>query len=86
MRTFKKFERRLLTIMKTRSGLLVASIVAVAVLFVSAGIYAAAGAPDDIKMENKAYAKHKKGIVTFSHKKHSEDYAKTNKDFHLFYL
>lgn len=29
---------------------------------------------DVIKMENKAYTEHKKGIVEFSHKKHAEDY------------
>jgi len=29
---------------------------------------------DVIKMENKAYSKHKKGIVLFTHKKHTVDY------------
>ncbi len=30
--------------------------------------------PETIKMENPAYAKHKKGIVTFNHAKHSKEY------------
>ncbi|MCP4107762.1 MAG: cytochrome c3 family protein [Desulfobacteraceae bacterium] len=33
-------------------------------------------------MDNKAYEKHKKGIVQFTHKKHAEDYAKANPDFY----
>ena len=37
-------------------------------------IYAGTTVPDVIKMENKAYTEHKKGIVEFSHKKHAEDY------------
>ena len=54
--------------------LLVSAIVGIAVLVVTAGIYAGTTVPDVISMENKAYDKHKKGIVQFSHKKHSTDY------------
>jgi len=43
-------------------------------LFCAVGIYAGTKADDVIKMENKAYSKHKKSIVTFSHKKHATDY------------
>ena len=43
------------------------------VCFVAATAFAA-GVPEVIKMETKGYKKHKKGIVTFSHKKHSVDY------------
>lgn len=60
--------------MKKMPGLLIGSIIAVAALFASAGIYATAVAPDDIKMENKAYSGHTRSIVTFSHQKHSENY------------
>jgi len=45
------------------------------------GIFAGSDVPDEIKMENAAYDKHTKGIVTFSHKKHSEEYAKQFPDF-----
>ena len=54
--------------------LLLLAIIASATLFFVAGIYAAA--PDIIRMENKAYEKHKKGIVEFNHKLHAEDYVK----------
>jgi len=49
-------------------------IAAIAVLSIVPGLYAGTEAPDVIKMENKAYAKHKKGIVDFTHKKHADDY------------
>ena len=54
--------------------LLIAVIVGISLLFITAGIYAGTKVPDVIKMENKAYKKHKKSIMTFSHKKHIEDY------------
>lgn len=54
--------------------LIVMAVFGIAVLFAATGIYAGTTAPDVIKMDNKAYSKHKKGIVTFSHKKHVEDY------------
>ena len=44
------------------------------VLFAATAIYAGTTVSDVIKMDNKAYTKHKKGIVVFSHKKHSEEY------------
>jgi len=54
--------------------LLIAVIVGISALFVTAGIYAGTKVPDVIKMENKAYKKHKKSIMMFSHKKHIEEY------------
>ena len=54
--------------------LLIAVIVGISALFITASIYAGTNVPDMIKMENKAYKKHKKSIMTFSHKKHIEDY------------
>ena len=54
--------------------LLIAVIVGISALFITAGIYAGTNVPDVIKMENKAYKKHKKSIMTFSHKKHIEEY------------
>lgn len=50
------------------------SVVLTAILF-AAVAFAASTVPEVIKMENKAYKKHKKGIVTFTHKAHSLDYA-----------
>ncbi len=52
----------------------------IAVLFISVGIYAGTSVPDIIKMDNKAYEKHKKSIITFTHKQHSEAYATANPD------
>jgi len=46
----------------------------VAGIFITAGLYAGTNVPDVIKMDNKAYKKHKKGIATLSHKKHIEEY------------
>ena len=60
--------------MKKRNILLVAGFTGFVFLLVSAGIYAGTTVPDVIEMNNKAYAKHSKGIVKFSHKKHSTDY------------
>jgi hypothetical protein len=43
-------------------------------LFLSVGILIAADVPDQVLIENKGYAKDKKGPVKFNHKKHSADY------------
>ncbi|OQY02446.1 MAG: cytochrome C [Desulfobacteraceae bacterium 4572_130] len=42
--------------------------------FASNSLYAGTKVEDSFKMKAKEYKKHKKGIVTFSHKKHSTDY------------
>ena len=57
-----------------KKTLLFSVVFVVAAGFLAAGIYAGTTVQDVIKMENKAYAKHKKGIVEFSHKKHATDY------------
>ncbi len=57
-----------------KKNLLIIAIVAMASLFLAAGIYAGTAFVDNIKMENKIYSAHTKGIVDFSHKKHTEDY------------
>jgi hypothetical protein len=56
-------------------------VVALATLFVAGGIYAAA-VPDVIPLEDKAYKKHKKGVVKFEHKKHWDAYAKEYPEFY----
>ncbi len=53
---------------------LVAGVAVVMMLSSAPGLSAGTEIADVIKMENKAYAKHKKGIVTFTHKKHVEEY------------
>ncbi|MBL0731279.1 MAG: cytochrome c3 family protein [Desulfosarcina sp.] len=53
---------------------LVVGIAVVAVLSIVPGLYAGTEVSDVIRMDNKAYAKHKKGIVDFTHKKHVEEY------------
>ena len=60
--------------MKRRSILLFATIFGFAVMYAATGAFAGTHVDDIIKMENKAYAKHKKGIVEFSHKKHNAEY------------
>jgi hypothetical protein len=59
----------------------VAVIVALATLFIAAGIYAKA-VPDVIPLQDPAYEKHKKGVVQFEHKKHWDDYAKDYPEFY----
>jgi len=59
----------------------VTMVVALATLFIAGGIYAAA-VPDVIPLEDKAYKKHKKGVVKFEHKKHWDDYAKEYPEFY----
>jgi hypothetical protein len=63
-----------------KKNLLTVAVVAIAMLFVAAGIYAAC--PEIIKMDNKAYEKHKKGIVDFNHKLHGEVYAEQYPDLY----
>ena len=57
-----------------KSLLLIPIVVGIAILLSFAGIYAGTAVQDMIKMENKAYSKHTRSIVLFSHKKHEDDY------------
>ena len=56
-------------------------IIGVAILFVSAAIYAKP-APDVIPLQDPAYKEHKKGVVQFEHKKHWDDYSKAYPEFY----
>ena len=58
----------------SKRSLMVMVIAGVAALFIASAVYAGTTVQDMIKMENGVYAKHKKGIVDFSHKKHNETY------------
>ncbi|MBF0225842.1 MAG: cytochrome c3 family protein [Desulfobacterales bacterium] len=53
---------------------LLVGVMLLACFFVVNALYAGTKVSDVIKMENKAYKKHTKPIVDFSHKKHNEDY------------
>ena len=68
--------------MNRKSILLMIIIVGMATVFAATGIFAGTKVKDDVKMENKAYKKHKKGIVVFSHKKHAEGYKDKNLEFY----
>ena len=59
--------------MKKRS-LLVLGVAALSMVFLFGVVYATQQAPDNIVMESKVYAKHKKALVNLSHKKHNVDY------------
>jgi len=59
----------------------VSVVVALATLFIAAGIFAKA-APDVIPLQDPAYKEHKKGVVKFEHKKHWDDYSKEYPEFY----
>jgi hypothetical protein len=64
-----------------KKHLITTVIIGVAILFVSAAIYAKS-APDVIPLQDPAYETHKKGVVQFDHKKHWDDYSKEYKDLY----
>lgn len=61
---------------------IIATIAIIATLFITTGIYAGKEVKDEIKMENKAYDKHTKGIQTFTHKKHMKEYAEKHPELY----
>ena len=67
-----------------KKGLLVltALVFSVACVFSMVG---AADAPENIEMKSPVFKKHKKAIVTLSHKKHAEDYKIACADCHHHY-
>ncbi len=64
---------------------LVLTAVALGVVFIFALAYATQQAPDTITMESKLFSKHKKSLVTLSHKKHNVDYKIGCADCHHVY-
>jgi hypothetical protein len=60
----------------------IAVISGIAALFLVGGILAGTDVSDVITLKNKAYKKHKKGIVEFTHKKHQNDYATQYPEFY----
>jgi Class III cytochrome C family len=63
-----------------RKKIAIAAVVAVACLFLAGGIYAKVA--DVLKIDMKGYDKVTKGEVQFSHKKHSEEFAKQYADIY----
>ena len=70
--------------MKKRS-LLVLPAAVMGLLFFFTLVYAAQQVPDTVEMNSKVYAKHKKSLVTLSHKKHNVDYKIGCADCHHVY-
>jgi hypothetical protein len=68
--------------MNSRPWIVISVIVGLACLYAAQGVMAGIGTRDEIRMENSAYEKHTKGIVVFSHQKHSETYAGQFPDFY----
>ncbi len=64
--------------MNKKPLLLLSIAVGIAIILATTGIQAGTEIPDEIQMDHKAYKKHKKSIVLFTHKKHSEEYATDN--------
>lgn len=57
-----------------RGKLITKGLIVIASLFFAGSLFAGTQVADVVKMDNPAYKKHKKQIVTFSHKKHNEQY------------
>jgi len=68
--------------MKLKTLFFTLTLVGIACVFLAGGIQAGTQVADVIPMDNPAYEKHTKGIVQFSHKKHSADYGGTCGDCH----
>jgi cytochrome c553 len=64
-----------------KKHLLVSGIIAIVTLCIAAGIYAK-DVPEMIELNDPAYEKHKKSIVTLSHQKHQTEYAKQYPEFY----
>ncbi len=68
--------------MKKKTTLIGILVAGVAFLFVAAALQAGTTVSDVIKMQNKIYESHEKGIVEFTHKKHFTDYGAGCGDCH----
>ncbi len=66
--------------MNKKSLSLIVAVVGGLLIFTAMGLYAGTEVKDIVTMDNKAYAKHKKGIVAFTHEKHQAEYAKKHPD------
>lgn len=63
---------------------IIAAVTVIVMFFIGNGLYAKMASKefkDVIKMDNKAYGEHTKGIVTFTHEKHTKEYAEKYPEF-----
>jgi len=67
-----------------KQSLLILTVTAIAVVFLFSVGYATDPA-DTMTMNSKVYKKHKKVLVTFTHKKHNVDYKNACADCHHVY-
>jgi len=58
--------------------LIITTLAGIAFLIIAGGIYAGTQDADEIRLENKAYTKHKEAVVTFKHRKHQTEYKEKN--------
>ena len=68
-----------------KKSMLVLSVAALSVVFLFAVVSATQQAADTMTMESKLFPEHKKGLVTFTHKKHNVDYKIPCADCHHVY-
>jgi hypothetical protein len=54
--------------------LVLITVLMISAIFLSTGLYAGTKVKNVIPLNNKAYKKHKKAIVQFTHEKHTTDY------------
>ena len=65
-----------------KKSLILTGVIVVCSLFLVAGLYAGTEVKEMIRLESPEYEKHTKGIVEFSHTKHSADYAKKSPELY----
>ena len=68
-----------------KGSLLVLAVAALSVVLLFTVVYATQKAHDNITMESKVFKKHKKALVTLTHKKHNVDYKIVCTDCHHVY-
>jgi hypothetical protein len=61
---------------------IIAMVTVIATFLIVDGVFAGKEVKKVIKMDNKAYGKHTKGIVTFDHMKHAKEFAKKHPDLY----
>jgi len=67
-----------------KKSTLTLSLISAGILTIVSALYAA-DVPDRVEMNSTVYETHRKPIVTFTHKKHAEDYNIACKDCHHVY-
>jgi len=65
-----------------RKRTIILAAVSIALIFAAGSIYAGTTVKDIIPLNSPEYAKHTKGIVQFSHKKHAAEYGASCGDCH----